>query len=81
MVGWNGAQVHVTMRDFERPMGVAIEGDRLAIATAEDLIVFSNARLLAREYLESNRYDALYVPRMSYHTADLFIIDGGYSAF
>jgi uncharacterized protein (TIGR03032 family) len=75
LVGWTGTAVHITMRDFDQPMGVAIDGDRLALATAHDLILFSNARLLAREYLEKGRYDALYIPRMSYHTADLNLHD------
>jgi len=71
LVGWNGTQVHLTMRDFERPMGLAAKGDRLAVATAEDVIIFANAKLLAADYLEKGRYDALYLPRISYHTGDL----------
>ncbi len=59
-------------------MGLAVDGDRLALATAEDLIVFANAKLLAADYLEKGQYDALYLPRMSYHTGDLNLHDLGF---
>jgi len=77
MIGHDGSQVTLLMRQFDKPLGVALEGDLLAIATRNDLMVFANAPLLARDFLEDQpgRYDALFLPRASYHTGDLHAND------
>lgn len=73
MIGWDGRQVSLLMRQFDKPLGVAVEGPQMALATRHDICVFANAPLLAYEYLEDQpgRYDALYLPRVTYHTGDL----------
>ncbi|HWB54653.1 MAG TPA: TIGR03032 family protein [Tepidisphaeraceae bacterium] len=81
LVGWTGSQVHVTMRDFPRPMGLARKpgsSNCFAMATQDELILFANAGLLAQDYLEKNRYDALFLPRISYHTGNLNLHDLAY---
>jgi uncharacterized protein (TIGR03032 family) len=77
LVGWNGQQVTLLARQFTKPMGVAIAGDRLALTTKHELVVFANARSLAYSYLENQpgRYDALYLPRSTYFTGDLHTHD------
>lgn len=75
IVGWTGSQVHVTMRGFPRPMGLAAHGNVLALATQQELIYFANARSLATEYLENQHYDALFLPRATYHTGELNLHD------
>ncbi len=75
IVGWTGSQVHVTMRAFARPMGLAVHGNMLALATAQELVLLSNAPMLAQDYLEKNRYDALFLPRVTYHTGELNLHD------
>ena len=35
MVGWDGAQVTLLMRQFDKPLGLAASGSRLALATAQ----------------------------------------------
>lgn len=53
-----------------RSMGLAVEGDRLAIATQREVMVFSNARSIARQYPERpDYYDSVFVPRTSHYTA------------
>jgi uncharacterized protein (TIGR03032 family) len=66
LVGWDG-------RQFTKPMGLAVAGPRLALATRHEVTLFANAPLLAADYLEElrGRYDALYLPRTTYHTGDL----------
>jgi uncharacterized protein (TIGR03032 family) len=79
LVGWNGQQVSVLLRQFDKPMGLALQHDplidrsRLALATRHEVTLFANASPLAYAYLEDQpgRYDALYLPRMSYYTGDL----------
>ncbi|MFH1921744.1 MAG: TIGR03032 family protein [Planctomycetota bacterium] len=70
MVGWDGRQVTLLMREFDKPLGLAVCGGRLALATRHDLWIFANAPLLARDYLEDSpgRYDGLYLPRVTFHT-------------
>jgi uncharacterized protein (TIGR03032 family) len=73
MLGWDGRQINVLMRQFDKPMGLTVSGERLALATRNDLTVFANSPLLAQDYLERQpgRYDALYLPRATFHTGDL----------
>ncbi len=77
MVGWDGRQVTLLMRQFDKPLGLAAQGDLLALATRNEVTVFANAPLLAQEYLEDQpgRYDALFLPRATYHTGDLHTHD------
>lgn len=80
MVGWNGAKVSIIMRDFERPMGMARDGDRLAVAMRDQVILFCNSKVLAPEYMpdQKGRYDALYLPRVGYSTSDCQMHDLAY---
>jgi uncharacterized protein (TIGR03032 family) len=77
LVGWNGQQVSLLLRQFEKPMGMAVQGDRLALATRHQVLLFANSPVLAHAYLEDQpgRYDALYLPRTAYFTGDLNIHD------
>jgi uncharacterized protein (TIGR03032 family) len=77
MIGYDGRQVTLLMRQFDKPLGLSLQGDLLALATRHDVTVFANAPLLAPDFLEDQpgRYDALFLPRASYHTGDLHIHD------
>jgi uncharacterized protein (TIGR03032 family) len=77
MIGSLGRQLSLLMRQFDKPLGLAVEGNRLVLATRNDVVLFSNDPLLAHEYLEDQpgRYDALYLPRATFHTNDLHIHD------
>jgi uncharacterized protein (TIGR03032 family) len=77
LVGWDGRQVTVLARDFDQPMGLAVDGPRLALATRHQVIFFANAPVLAHEFLEGQpgRYDALYLPRAAYHCGELNVHD------
>lgn len=67
-------------RNFKRPMGMAISGNKWAIATQAQLQITSNAPGLAKNYQPSpNTYDALFVPKVSYHTGPLDIHDLSWS--
>jgi len=80
MIGWDGRQVTLLMRQFDKPLGLAVRGGRIALATRHDVCVFADAPLLAHDYLEGEpgRYDALYLPRASYHTGDVNTHDLAY---
>lgn len=77
LISWNGQQVNILLRQFAKPMGLAQQGSTLALATQHEVWLFANAPQLAPEYLEQQpgRYDALYLPRVTYFTGDLNIHD------
>jgi len=77
MIGWDGRRVTLLMREFDKPLGLAVSDGRLLLATRHDLWIFANSPLLAHEYLENEpgRYDGLYLPRATYHTGDLHTHD------
>ncbi|NUQ35369.1 MAG: DUF4915 domain-containing protein, partial [Planctomycetaceae bacterium] len=80
LVGWNGQQISLIMREFDKPMGMARDGDRFALATRDEVILFANAKALANDYIpnERGRYDALYLPRITYTTGELQTHDLAY---
>lgn len=63
-------------RNFEKPMGIALHGDKLAIATSNSVLVLKNAARMAPNYpKQKNTYDALYLPRAQYFTGENDIHD------
>jgi uncharacterized protein (TIGR03032 family) len=65
-------------RHFEKLMGIAedVERDKLALACKDEVVVFANSSELANHYPNSpHKYDALYMPRVTYHTGPLDIHD------
>lgn len=77
MIGWDGQRVSLLMREFDKPLGLAVSGNRMLVASRNDLWIFANSPILAHEFVEGQpgRYDALYLPRASYHTGDLHAHD------
>lgn len=66
-------------RDFEKAMGLAIHGNRMALATRNEVVVLANAPALAAGYpVKPNFYDAFFVPRAIYYTGELDIHDLGW---
>lgn len=63
-------------RTFYKAMGIAIQKDRMAVATKNEVTVLKNAPQLAYTYPKKpNIYDALYMPRASYYTGQVDIHD------
>jgi uncharacterized protein (TIGR03032 family) len=63
-------------RSFQKPMGLAHDGSRLAIATQTEVVILRNAPAMAANYPQHpNTYDALFMPRASYYTGEIDIHD------
>lgn len=77
MIGHDGRQLTLLMRDFDKPLGMVATGGRLVLATRYDVTIFANAPILGHEFQEDQpgRYDALFLPRATYHTNDLHTHD------
>jgi len=65
-------------RTFQKPMGIAIKGDKMVISIKDEVIVFQNSKQLAEHYPNKlNTYDSLWLPRITYYTGlvDMHDID------
>ncbi len=63
-------------RTFRKPMGIALEGPKMAIATLDEAIVLVNSPELAQHYPKKPAtYDALFMPRATYYTGQVDIHD------
>ncbi|MCU7934290.1 MAG: TIGR03032 family protein [Candidatus Thiodiazotropha sp. (ex Dulcina madagascariensis)] len=63
LISSDGAAITQLLRDFDRPMGVALQGDMLALALRLSVAIFRNDGGLAASYPKKpHTYDALYFP-------------------
>jgi len=63
-------------KTIQKPMGVAFDGERLAVAGKENVFIYSSAPMLAKGYQrQPNTYDNIFVPRAQYYTSLLDIHD------
>ena len=79
----DGENITQTPISFKKPMGIALLGTKLAIATIDEIQVFSNSKTLAEKFPHSTEdFDALYLPRATYYCGetdlhDLHFANGG----
>jgi uncharacterized protein (TIGR03032 family) len=66
-----GAGLSTLVRTFERPMGLAINGDRLALGCREQVWEFRSAPTIAPQIEPAGQHDACFVPRSSHVTGDI----------
>lgn len=63
-------------RNFNKPMGLAVAGNRMAVATKEEVIVLVNDSKLTTGYPPApGKYDALFTPRAVYFSGEVDIHD------
>ena len=63
-------------RTFEEPMGLALDGDRMAVATKHAVVLLANEPRLAAAYpRQPDTYDALFVPRSVHYCGRLAVHD------
>lgn len=63
-------------RTFEGAMGIATKDKKMAVACKSNLHILANAPDMAKTYPpKPNIYDALYMPRATYHTRQLALHD------
>lgn len=59
----DGKNMRQLLRDFDRPMGIALQGDMMALALRLNVAIFRNDEQLARTYpAHPDTYDSLYFP-------------------
>lgn len=73
MVRPDGEQLNTHFRGFNKPMGVAIDGSRLAVGTATEIAEFRDLPAVASRSEDERKPDACYMPRTSHVTGDIQI--------
>ena len=73
------AGVNAHFRNFAKPMGLAVDGDRLAIGTATEIREFHNLPAVASKLEPPERHDACFLPRTAHATGDVQIHEMAWS--
>ncbi len=75
LLGWDGSGIRLHWRDFPRPMGMAVQGQRMAVGTLEEVVLLHNAPALAPDLQlgDNLHYDALYLPRVAYRIGEVAV--------
>jgi len=61
---------------FKKPMGITVMGHRLAVATLNEIQIFSGTAVNAKNYPENpGFYDRLYLPRATYYCGETDLHD------
>jgi uncharacterized protein (TIGR03032 family) len=63
--------VNTHFRAFQNPMGVACDGERLAVGTALEIWEFHNVPAVARKLAPVGKHDACFLPRSSHVTGNV----------
>jgi uncharacterized protein (TIGR03032 family) len=69
----DGDRLNTHFRGFDKPMGLAVAGDRLAIGTGLEIWEYHNAPAVARRLPPAGTHDACFLPRSSVCTGDIQI--------
>jgi uncharacterized protein (TIGR03032 family) len=65
--------VNTHFRSFAKPMGLALQGDRLAIGTALEVWEFHNVPAVAAKLEPAGKHDACFLPRYGHATGEVLI--------
>jgi len=61
---------------FKKPMGIALLDNKMAVATLDEIQVYSNSKALAQKFPYSEeKFDALYLPRATYYCGETDLHD------
>src|SRR5262245_25621947 len=67
----NGQGLSTLVLTFDKPMGLAVDGSRLALGTRKEVWLRRNAPDIAPRIEPAGQHDACYVPRSSHVTGDI----------
>ena len=65
--------LNTAIRQFNRPMGVAVGGSRLAIGTGTTIETYTNQPRMTNLLEPKGKHDAVFAPRSSVQTGDVAI--------
>src|SRR5262249_30136568 len=65
--------VNTHFRSFPKPMGLALEGDRLAVGTALEVWEYPTVPAVAARLEPAGKHDACFLPRVGHATGEVLI--------
>jgi uncharacterized protein (TIGR03032 family) len=72
----NQSEIVQLPRQYDKAMGLAIHGNKMAVATKNEVQVLSNSKALALNYGKTpGLYDGLYLPRATYYSGEVDLHD------
>jgi uncharacterized protein (TIGR03032 family) len=71
LVGASRGTLALSFHNFDRPMGLAIQGDRIAVAARNQIWFLKNNRDVARRLEPTGAHDACYLTRASQVTGEI----------
>jgi uncharacterized protein (TIGR03032 family) len=75
----DGLNLHQIPVGFKKPMGIALQGNKLAIATLDNIFFFSNRENVVNTIrLNEKKFDTVFLQRAKYATSTLDIHDIGF---
>jgi uncharacterized protein (TIGR03032 family) len=75
-----GNGLSTLVRTFDRPMGLAVDGPRVALGTRNQVWFFQNAPDIAPRVEPAGQHDACYLPRSCHVTGDIGIHELAWAA-
>ncbi len=73
-------QLNTHFRDFDRPMGLAVRDNRIAVGTRSEVVDLRNMPEAAPKVEPRGTHDACYLPRNRHHTGEIRIHDVAFAA-
>jgi uncharacterized protein (TIGR03032 family) len=74
----DGGVINTHFRAFNKPMGMAVKGQRLALGTAQEIWEFRNIPAVVNRLDPPGKHDACYMPRAAHITGDIQIHEMAY---
>jgi hypothetical protein len=72
----DGASINTHFRSFNRPMGMAADGERIALGAYMEIAEFRNMPAVAKRLQDPPRHDAVFLARRAHVTGAIDIHDG-----
>ncbi len=76
----DGDRLNTHFRDVKGPMGLALDGPRLAVGTPTIVWEFRDATGLARQLDPTGRHDACFLPRVGHVTGNILVHELAYGS-
>ena len=81
MVSSDGEKLNLLPRQFDTPMGMVADGNKLAVACAHEVIVLAHHPHMGPTYpAKPGVYDTMYLPRQTYYTGAIMMHDMDWNA-
>jgi uncharacterized protein (TIGR03032 family) len=76
LVSSDGESINLLPRNFDTPMGLAVDGNRMAVATKNEVVLLAHDRSMGSTYPKNpGVYDTLFMPRVTFNTGALSMHD------